>query len=58
MIEKEPHTTKLRPLDLHLPRTKLVCLSDSNLSNGVTTNDRVSTSIKHLALPARMARNT
>jgi threonine aldolase len=27
--EKEPHTTTMRPVDLHLPRTKLVCLENT-----------------------------
>ena len=34
MSEKEPHTTVLRPIDLHLPRTKLVCLENTNNRGG------------------------
>ena len=34
MLEKEPHTTKLRPVDLHLPRTKLVCIENTTNRGG------------------------
>jgi len=34
MIEKEPHTTILRPIDLHLPRTKLVCIENTTNRGG------------------------
>ena len=34
MSEKEPHTTILRPIDLHLPRTKLVCLENTTNRGG------------------------
>ena len=32
--EKEPHTTIMRPVDLHLPRSKLVCLENTNNRGG------------------------
>jgi len=32
--EKEPHTTIMRPVDLHLPRTKLVCLENTTNRGG------------------------
>jgi len=32
--EKEPHTSDLRPIDLHLPRTKLVCLENTTNRGG------------------------
>ena len=31
---KEPHTTIMRPVDLHLPRSKLVCLENTNNRGG------------------------
>jgi len=34
MSEKEPHTTILRPIDFHLPRTKLVCLENTTNRGG------------------------
>ncbi|MBA31728.1 MAG: low specificity L-threonine aldolase [Chloroflexi bacterium] len=34
MLEKEPHTTKLRPVDFHLPRTKLVCIENTTNRGG------------------------
>ena len=32
--EKEPHTTIMRPVDLHLPRSKLVCLENTSNRGG------------------------
>lgn len=34
MLEKEPHTTRLRPVDFHLPRTKLVCIENTTNRGG------------------------
>ena len=32
--EKEPHTTPLRPIDYHLPRTKLICIENTTNRGG------------------------
>jgi len=34
LLEKEPHTTIMRPIDLHLPRTKLICIENTSNRGG------------------------